>query len=94
MFGTKEKEILTKLNIIIEGNEILNRRLTSLEPNVIKSRNVSQELLTLIRRLSDLVDKAMKTLHKAFKMTLNGILNLREEQSEFAGTVLSDFTFV
>jgi hypothetical protein len=94
MFAVKDDAIIAKLNILLEENEILHLRVCSLEKNVIQTRNISQELLTLIRRLSGLVDSAMKTLHKAFKMTLNGILNLREEQSEFAGTVLSDFSFV
>jgi hypothetical protein len=51
-------------------------------------RRFTQESLTYIKRIQPYINKAMKTLHDAFRMVANGILNLREETSEFAGTVI------
>ena len=68
--------------------DVINKRLMSIEESVRLNTHSAGQTLTHTRRIQPFIDKAMKTLHKAFEMVANGILNLREETSEFAGTVL------
>ena len=49
-----------------------------------------QNTLTHVKRIPPFIIDAMKTIQKAFKMTSNGILNLREELSEEVGSLLDE----
>ena len=44
----------------------------------------------LLEQLTPKIDSAMRVLEKAFKMICNAVMNLREEQSEFAGTCINE----
>ena len=88
-------ELVKKLDLILLQNtemseklDVFNRRFVAFERSVtINSRHI-QETKTLVNRIKPYIEKAMAALHQAFKMVCNGILNQREEISEFAGTVL------
>ena len=68
--------------------EVLNRRLMGIEESVRLNTNASTQTLTHTKRIQPYVEKAMHALHSAFHMVANGILNLREETSEFAGSLI------
>ena len=91
----QNKEILLKLDTIItvqagqaEHIEAINRRFVKFESSFTFMHQKTGECLTYIKRLKPFIMQAMQTLHKAFKMVGNGILNLREEQSSFAGNII------
>ena len=71
-----------------ETLEVLNRRLMGIEESVRLNTHASTQTLTHTKRIQPYVDKAMRALHSAFQMVANGILNLREETSEFAGSII------
>jgi hypothetical protein len=84
-----------KLGLLVEAAcvqsnsiESFNKRMLGFESTFAQMRRFTQESLTYIKRIQPYINKAMKTLHDAFRMVANGILNLREETSEFAGTVI------
>ena len=87
----------SKLDIIIEQQkkqqktlDTINTHLAALDRTVTHSRHIVTETLVYVKRIQPYIDKAMKALEKAFRMIVNGILNLREEQSEFAGNALEE----
>ena len=89
------EEIKTLLQTVIkqqtehqEQLNILNRRLMTIEESIRLNTHASTQTLTHTKRIKPYVNKAMSALHKAFNMVANGILNLREETSEFAGTII------
>ena len=90
------EQIVNQLSLILEENteikkqlEVFNERFVAFERSVtVNSRHV-QETKTLVRRIKPYIEKAMTTLHQAFKLVCNGILNQREELSEYAGTVIN-----
>jgi len=69
-----------------EQLETINRRLCSIEESTRLNTNAATQTLTYTKRLQPYIEKAMRALHHAFQMVANGILNLREETSEFAGS--------
>ena len=80
--------IITSQNEHKKVLETINRRLLGIEESIRLNTNSAQQTLTHTRRIKPYVEKAMSTLHRAFQMVANGILNLREETSEFAGSVI------
>ena len=89
------EELKTLLETVIkqqskqqEQLDVLNRRLMAMEESIRLNTYASTQTLTHTKRIKPYVDKAMSALHRAFNMVTNGILNLREETSEFAGTIL------
>jgi hypothetical protein len=68
----------------------LTRQVAGFENNFRYMQQKITECITYVKRIQPYVDKAMKALHKSFTMLCTGILNLREETSEFAGTILHD----
>ena len=89
------EEIKTLLETVIkqqskqqEQLDVLNRRLMAMEESIRLNTHASTQTLTHTKRIKPYVDKAMSALHRAFNMVANGILNLREETSEFAGTII------
>ena len=93
--GGNIKSIEQQLKLIVEEQKktteaisVVNRRMMGFEQTFGLMRRYTQETLTYVKRLQPYIEKAMKTLHVAFRMVANGILNLREEQSEFAGTFI------
>ena len=75
------------INVKLQG---IAQRLTVLERDVGVSYRKIQDVHTFMRRLPPYIKSAMKTLHEAFLRVTTGIMNLREETSEFAGTILYD----
>lgn len=84
----KLDQILKQQEATQQTIESFNRRMHSFETTFHQMRRFTQESLTYIKRIQPFINKAMKTLHDAFRMVANGILNLREEQSEFAGSII------
>ena len=82
--------VVTRLDIILETLQVFNRRFVGFERTVRTNERQVQETLTYVKRLQPYIEKAMSALHNAFRMVCNGILNLREEQSEFAGNCLDE----
>lgn len=72
-----------------EAISVVNRRMMGFEQTVGLMRRYTQETLTYVKRIQPYIEKAMKTLHEAFRLVANGIWNLREETSEFAGNIIS-----
>ena len=87
---TERGLIVVKLDLILETLQVFNRRFAGFERTVRASEHRVQETLTYVKRLQPYIKQAMGALHNAFKMVCNGILNLREEQSEFAGSCLDE----
>ena len=73
-----------------ESIESLNRNLVAFQNAMTYMRRTIQETLTYVKRLKPYISSAMTTLHTAFKMTANGILNLREELSEEVGSLIDE----
>ena len=91
------EEDLGKLELIMQQNasilkllDVFNARFVGFERTVRINTSRVQETLTYVKRLQPYIKQAMGALHNAFKMVCNGILNLREEQSEFAGNCLDE----
>ena len=89
--------IVEKLNAIsvqqkehTESIQSLNRHFAGFQNAVNYMQRTVQETLTYVKRLKPFIDSAMKALHTAFKMTCNGILNLREELSEEVGSLINE----
>jgi hypothetical protein len=68
----------------------LNHKVLGFENNFRYMQRKITECVTYIKRIQPYIDNAMGALHKSFKMLCTGILNLREEQSEYAGTIIHD----
>lgn len=68
--------------------DTFNRRLMSIEQSLKLNTHATTETSTHTKRILPYVTRAMTALHKAFQMVANGILNLREETSEFAGNII------
>ena len=88
--------VSSKLDIIIGMNtkqsdeiDALKRHMVTLQESVRLNTSAASQALTYIKRIQPYIEKAMLALHKAFHMVANGILNLREEQSEFAGNAIN-----
>ena len=95
--SAQREEINKKLDLIIEVQLThtenigsLNKRFLGFEHSFTFMQQKTGECLTYIKRIQPFVDRAMRALHSAFQMVANGILNLREEQSEFAGSVIDE----
>ena len=73
-----------------EDIQALKRHLVDINQSLTINTRKTQENATLVRRLGPFLEKAMRALEQAFKMICNGILNQREEISEFAGTFLDN----
>ncbi len=78
------------MNKILIRLEIIDKRLGVIEDRLQRNTHISREVLTYTKRIQAYIKSAMVTLHSSFKMIVNGILNLREEHSEFAGNVLNN----
>ena len=93
--GKNMEVVESKLDMIISMNikqqeqiDALNRHMMSLQESVRLNTNAATQTLTYIKRIQPYIEKAMMALHTAFRMVGNGIFNLREEQSEFAGNAI------
>ena len=89
--------VIEKLTVISElqaehtkNIQSLNRNFVALHNTFSYMRRAVQETLTYVKRLQPYIHSAMNALHTAFKMTSNGILNLREELSEEVGSLLNE----
>ena len=71
-----------------EQIEVLNRRFMCVEESIRLNTNSATQTLTYTKRVLPYIDGAMRALHEAFRMLANGILNLREETSDFAGLII------
>ena len=85
-----------KLTLILEQQketcqsvQSFNRRMMGFEQKFGLIHRFTQETLTYVKRIQPYIEKAMKTLHEAFRLVANGIWNLRDEQSEFAGNIIN-----
>ena len=77
------KEILVEQQKTAERLDVINRRLMTMEDSIRRTNTATQNALVHIKRLKPYITLAMSTLHEAFKMVCNGILNLREEAETF-----------
>ena len=82
------QEILVEQKKTSERLDVINRRLMTMEDSIRRTNTNTQNSLVHIKRLRPYIEQAMGVLHQAFKMVCNGILNQREEISEFAGNVV------
>jgi len=87
--------LVEKLNAISEQQKEHTESIQSLNRNFVAFQNAVrymkrsvQETLTYVKRLKPFINSAMSALQTAFKMTANGILNLREELSEEVGSLV------
>ena len=94
--STSMQRIEEQLTLLIEAQRettekisVVNHRMLGFEQTFGLMRRYTQETLTYVKRIQPYIEKAMKTLHEAFRLVANGIWNLREETSEFAGNVIS-----
>jgi hypothetical protein len=78
---------LTQIEVHLEGISAHLEKSTT--DTRLTLRNTDQ-IIVYLNKLRSYVETAMKALHKSFKMLTTGILNLREETSELAGTCVYD----
>jgi hypothetical protein len=95
--GATLEIIVEKLNAIsvlqkehTENIQSLNRHFVGFQNAISYMQRTVQESLTYVKRLKPFINRAMTALHTAFKMTANGILNLREELSEEVGSLINE----
>ena len=94
MRGDAERieKVLAVVVVLLEKQgeqlETTNRIIAGLQTSVRLNTSASTQTLTYVKRIQPYIEKAMSALHKAFHMVVNGILNLREEKSEFAGSII------
>ena len=91
------EKVTEKLDLIIELQkkqqkdiDALKRHLVSINDSLRINTHNTQENATLVRRLGPRLEKAKQALHQAFHMICSGILNQREEISEFAGNIINE----
>ena len=73
-----------------EDIQALKRHLVGFNQSLTINTRNTQENATLVRRIAPLLEKSMKVIQQSFYMICNGILNQREELSEFAGNIIEE----
>lgn len=70
--------------------DTINKRLMAIEGSVNLCRHKTSETYIVVKRLGAYIVNVMTAIQNSFKMLCTGILKLREENSEFAGTIIDD----
>ena len=77
------------LESILGELETINMRISVIEHEVRRTSDAARNVKIEMQRFVPKTDKAIEAIRKAFYLTCNGILNLRLETSEFAGTIVN-----
>ena len=91
------QQVKEQISLLIEEQKkttdalaVVNRRMMGFEQTFGLVKRYTQETVTYVKRIQPVIEKAMKTLQESFHLVCNGIWNLREETSEFAGNCINE----
>ena len=76
----KLDQILKQQEATQQTIESFNRRMHSFETTFHQMRRFTQESLTYIKRIQPFINKAMKTLHDAFRMVIRHALSKKKNR--------------